>query len=95
MNFQFAESVDPNKPIYTFANDLKFSATVTYGNPDIVALQNCLKYLGLFPINTESTGYFGALTKKGVMDFQKKYGFIPDGVVGKITRSKLNELFSK
>ncbi len=95
MNFQFAESTDINKPIYTFANDLKFSATVTYGNPDIIALQNCLKYLGFFPINTESTGYFGALTKKGVQNFQIKYGLNPDGVVGKITRSKLNELFSK
>ncbi len=95
MNFQFAESSDPNKPIYTFSNDLKFSATVTYGNPDVVALQNCLKYLGLFPINTESTGYFGALTKKSVQNFQIKYGLNPDGVVGKITRSKLNELFSK
>jgi hypothetical protein len=95
MNFQFAEGAEPNKPIYTFANDMKFSATVTYGNPDIIALQNCLKYLGLFPVNTESTGYFGALTKKAVQDFQKKYGLNPDGVVGKITRSKLNELFSK
>ncbi len=93
MNFQFAEGTDPNKPIYVFKNDLKFSATVTYGNPDVVALQNCLKYLGLFPVNTESTGYFGSITKKGVQDFQKKYGLTPDGVVGQDTRSKLNELF--
>jgi len=69
MNFQFSEGIDPNKPIYVFKNDLKFSATVTYGNPDVMALQNCLKYLGLFPINTESTGYFGSITKKGVQEF--------------------------
>lgn len=95
MNFQFAEGTEPNKPVYTFSNDMKFSPTVSYGNPDIIALQNCLKFLGLFPINTESTGYFGALTKKAVQDFQTKYALNPDGVVGKNTRSKLNELFSK
>lgn len=95
MNFQFSESTDPNKPIYNFVYDLKFSATVIYGNLDIVALQNCLKYLGLFPVNTENTGYFGSLTKKAVQNFQTKYGLNPDGVVGKITRSKLNELFNK
>ena len=93
MNFQFAESSDPNKPVYFFKNDLKFSQTVTYGNPDVVALQNCLKYLGLFPVNTESTGYFGAITKKGIQEFQKRFGLPPDGVVGAATRSKLNELF--
>ncbi|QQR82927.1 peptidoglycan-binding protein [Candidatus Campbellbacteria bacterium] len=93
MNFQFSEGVDPNKPIYVFKNDLKFSAIVSYGNPDVVALQNCLKFLGLFPVNTESTGYFGSITKSGVKDFQRKFGLIQDGVVGLATRSKFNELF--
>ncbi len=85
----------PNKPKYTFNTDLKYSATVVYGNKDIIALQNILKYEGLFPINTQSTGYFGSITKKAVVGFQTKYG-IPerDGVVAGTTRAKLNQLYS-
>ncbi|MEK7085048.1 MAG: peptidoglycan-binding domain-containing protein, partial [Patescibacteria group bacterium] len=38
------------------------------------------------------TGYFGALTKQAVKNFQKKYGIAPVGRVGPQTRAKLNEL---
>jgi len=87
------------KPRYAFNNDMEYSSDVSYGNPDIIALQDCLKYLGLFPSNVESTGYFGSVTKKSVQAFQDKYGIAGPGDagygrVGPKTRAKLNELFN-
>lgn len=41
------------------------------------------------------TGYFGVLTQKAVMRFQKKHGLEQVGVVGPKTRAKLNELISQ
>ena len=93
-NFKFedGEQVENKaKPRYTFTRDLQFSETVTYGNEDVIVLQNILKYEGLFPTNVESTGYFGAVTRKAVMDYQLKNGIKPPaGLVGVITRSHLN-----
>lgn len=95
MNFKFdAPKEGSTKPIYTFTKTMKFSSTYST-DPEVVALQNCLKWSGFFPSNSDSTGYFGSVTKKAVIAFQTKYGLTPDGVVGPITRSKLNELFSK
>lgn len=37
------------------------------------------------------TGYFGSLTEKAVKKFQEKYGIEPVGVVGPLTRNKINE----
>lgn len=93
LDFKFEEGVDPNKPHYNFTKDLKFSSVVTYGNPDIIALQNCLKWLGFFPKNVDSTGYFGAITKKGVEQFQASKGLVQDGIVGGNTRAELNKIF--
>lgn len=95
-SFKFDEGDVTNRPRYTFTQDMFFDpkAPVTYGNPDVIALQNVLKFEGLFPTNVENTGYFGAVTKKASSDFQVKYGISPiDGYVGKITRAKLNELY--
>ena len=94
MNFRFDEK--PEKPQYTFNNDLEFNQT----NEEIKILQNVLKYENLFPVNVESTGYFGAVTKKAVGEFQLKYGVVDNvdspgyGRVGPKTRAKLNELYS-
>lgn len=38
------------------------------------------------------SGYFGQLTENAVKRFQTKYGIDPIGVVGPITRTKINEL---
>ncbi len=64
-----------------------FNANLTPGasNSDIKRLQQLL--------GVQSTGYFGALTKKAVMDFQKKYGLPQVGTVGPMTRAKLKEIF--
>lgn len=89
----------PGKPRYTFTRDLEFSATYSV-DPDVKALQDCLRYEGCFPANSQSTGYFGSVTKTAVQKFQVKYGITgPDkagyGRVGPVTRVKLNELYRK
>lgn len=78
-NFNFAEA-QGTKPHYIAGN--------------IVSLQDCLKYEGVFPVNQDSTGVFGAITKKAVIDFQIKYGLNPPlGNVGPLTVAKLKELY--
>ncbi len=101
MNFALedqSEAVPEGKPRHTFSADLDFSVTITYSN-DVKMLQNCLKYLGLFPTNVESTGYFGAVTQKAIEKFQLNEGISTPGVagfgrVGPRTRAVLNRLFA-
>lgn len=93
MSFKF--DTPSTKPIHTFNLDLEFGMT----SAEVVALQDCLKYEGLFPSNGSSTGYFGAITKKAVQGFQTKYNVTSSsdpyyGRVGPKTRIKLNQLFS-
>ena len=37
-------------------------------------------------------GTFYTLTRNAVIEFQKKYGLVPDGIVGKATRTKMKEV---
>lgn len=100
VNFKFNEPEAPKipKPKHTFNVNLQKDTN----NPDTIALQDILKYEGFFPINTESTGFFGSITSKAVMDFQRKYKAIPESeivrlkgnLVGPGTRAKLNELYA-
>ncbi|MGG3448820.1 NlpC/P60 family protein [Domibacillus aminovorans] len=48
---------------------------------DVVELQGILQKKGFFNSNHRST-YFGASTKRAVMNFQKKKGLQADGIVG-------------
>ncbi|MBI2451253.1 MAG: carboxypeptidase regulatory-like domain-containing protein [Parcubacteria group bacterium] len=62
---------------------------------DVKNLQKILFEEGVYPDNIIS-GYFGSLTKKAVINFQKKYGLSPSlGFVGSLTRAKLNELYGQ
>lgn len=45
-------------------------------------------------LGVEETGYFGKLTRKAVIEFQKKYGLPAIGRMGPKTRAKLQEVFS-
>lgn len=99
INFRFQEPTPVNKPSYTF------TVPLTYGqqNIDITGLQNILKYEGMFPGNADSTGYYGEITRKGVLAFQQKYAVdTPENLaalngkrVGSLTIKKLNELYGK
>ena len=107
MSFAFDDQTQPTpepmpvpviKPKYTFTKVLEFGQT----NPDIVALQKILRYEGLFPTNVNTTGYYGAITAKGVLAWQKKYVVAPNTEldplmgrrVGQKTMGKLNLLYS-
>jgi len=101
MSFKFEEIVQPSpspKPHYNFVKPLEFGQR----SPDIVKLQEILKYEGLFPLNVTATGYYGAITAKAVMGFQIKYSVasseelqsLQGRRVGAKTLIKLNQLYS-
>ena len=101
MNFAF-EAGTVTKPKYTFSVEL-VAGSATNPVQDVKALQDILKFEGFFPANTDSTGYFGSVTAKGVLAFQKKYQVASDAeldqlqgrIVGLKTRNKLNELYGQ
>ena len=78
------------KPQHEFLKDLEYGMR----NNEVVWLQDCLKYEACFPIEVQSTGYFGTITLRSAQKFQAKYGISQTGYVGPITRKKLNEIFS-
>lgn len=71
------------------------------GSPDVIQLQDILKYEGLFPLNTDSTGNYLEVTRKAVLQFQIKHKVadmtelisLNGRKVGPKTLSKLNELY--
>ena len=81
-----------NKPHHNFTHWLKRGDR----NADVVALQNILKYEGMFPTNVDSTGLYGPVTQRGVLLFQNKYLGSNNGGVqcGPKTIAKLNELYN-
>jgi peptidoglycan hydrolase-like protein with peptidoglycan-binding domain len=79
------------KPKIIFQRDLYQELN----NDDVVALQDCLKWLGCMTKTQKSTGYFGPVTLVAVKIFQQRYGINPvNGRVGPLTKGKLNELFA-
>ncbi|QGH73345.1 MAG: papain family cysteine protease [Siphoviridae sp. cttb18] len=98
MNFKFEEQTMP-KPIHTFTTELKYGDE----NYSVKMLQEILKYEGLFPINTTSTGKYYGTTAESVLKFQRKYAVAPESEltmlagmrVGPKTIAKLNELYSQ
>jgi hypothetical protein len=74
-------------PSYTFSKVLEFGMT----NPDVKALQDILKYEGLFPSNTASSGYYGAITAKGVLAWQKKHKVDSDDVLNQLAGRRVGE----
>ncbi len=94
MNFAFEDQTQPNpnpKPVHTFNENLAFGQT----SDEVKALQECLRWEGLFPTNIALTGYYGAITADAVLAFQNKFGITPASShdVGPMTRAKLNQLF--
>ena len=59
----------------------------------VTALQNALKQIGLY--SGEITGFFGDLTKKSVMSFQKANALEAVGEVGPKTRELLNSILGQ
>ncbi|MCR4284063.1 MAG: N-acetylmuramoyl-L-alanine amidase [Parcubacteria group bacterium] len=72
------------------------------GNKDVFALQLALAQSEIYPPKMLSknecpiNGNFGKCTDEAVKEFQRKYNIEPPlGLVGPITRQKLNEIFTK
>lgn len=88
--------LDRKKPFFYFSDNLSYKDQ----GDDVLNLQMCLKYLGLFEGNP--TGFYYNRTKEAVSRFQYEYRVAPSWVLyangGKycwsLTRSKLNEIFA-
>lgn len=80
------------KPKHTWNVNLQ----VGMSGIDILVLQQALQSLGMFPISSlvKPTGFFGGITKAGVMEFQGAFGFPATGIVDLATRDHLNSLFA-
>jgi peptidoglycan hydrolase-like protein with peptidoglycan-binding domain len=72
---------------FAFNQELLFGMS----GQDIVELQNKLKALGFFPKNTPASGFFGKITMKAVIDFQKANGLPLTGYVDGLTMQALNK----
>ena len=92
LNLTLEPQPEPTKPKHTFKVWMKRGDK----NAEVVALQDVLKYEGLFPANVDSTGLYGPVTQSAVKKFQDKYlGYNNAGKqVGPATLAKLNELYS-
>ena len=79
--FTFEPGSEPEKPTFIEGN--------------IISLQKCLRYEGLFPVGTDFVEIYGPITIKAVNAFQLKYGLatIGTGTVGPKTKAKLHELY--
>ena len=86
-NFDFSKKSIPKLLRYTFKKTMR----VGDRNSDVVALQDFLKSKGMFPSNVDSTGYFGSITKRAVIQYQKANKLTVDGIVGKNTIASLNK----
>lgn len=87
---QFYSTTLPNTPIKP-----KFERDLTIGDrgEDVIMLQNFLKENGYFPLNIQSTGYFGSLTRNALRNYQEANKIEPaKGYFGEITRTKINSL---
>lgn len=60
-------------------------------NKDIKIIQQALKKDGEYNLGKLTT-YFGDITEAAVVDFQKKYNLPADGIIGKKTIEKMEEL---
>jgi len=86
--------VVPAKPQHRFTGNLEYGMQA---NPDVIALQDILKYEGLFPANQSSTGNYYEITRKAVLAWQIKHGVPTDGLEGRLvgvkTKKELNRLY--
>jgi N-acetylmuramoyl-L-alanine amidase len=74
---------------FTWKKDLRKGSS----GADVSALQAALTSSGVYSCGV--TGTFGPCTEKGVKAFQKKYKITQNGLVGPVTRGKLNSLFGR
>lgn len=83
------------KPQYTFKTTMKFEDT----SEDVKNLQKILRYEELFPVDVDTTGYYGSITAKGVLAFQRKHKVASDAELdslqGRLCGGKTLEVLNK
>lgn len=95
-NWRDTQTVVP-RPKVKFLTDMKYGQQ----NDDIKKLQEMLKYEELFPVNTDITGYYGNITAKGVLEWQKRHKVAPiqelESLGGKVfvpvSRDRANSIY--
>lgn len=96
------QSGQTTRPIHTFNITKPLLLGMT--SPEVVALQQCLQFEGLFPIDQKCTGYYGGMTRAAVKAFQDRYSaailtpahvFKPTGDCYTYTLNQLNNLYGK
>jgi hypothetical protein len=81
--------------IHKFKKDMEFGER----SEEVKLMQQVLQQKGFFPKNVDCTGYYGALTARAVLAFQKEYDVAPETVLNrykghyahKATRAYLNK----
>ncbi len=75
------------------SNSLTYRSRDVSTGGDVSALQDFLQAKGY--LNSEPTGFFGAMTLQAVKKFQQANSINPTGFVGSLTRAKIKELSCK
>jgi hypothetical protein len=108
MNFKFEDNLQPISleengtvaPI--FEKELHYTKIFSF-DPDVVKMQDLMKKEGVFPLNIESTGWFGPLTAQSLYTLQVRYKVasleelneLQGKVAGPKTIKLLNQLANK
>lgn len=87
------------KPKFMWTVPMKYGQT----SQDIVKWQNMLKYEKFFPNNKKATGYFGGLTARATVAWQKSHGIMDFATETNMTKivagpksiAKANSIYSK
>lgn len=82
----FSEAMFVVNPFFTKTVEFKETSS------EVQKIQVLLKKHGYFPIDTDTTGYFGNVTKETIMRFQENKGIEITGNVNDKTMKVLNEL---
>ncbi len=79
----------------SYAESPKIGGSLSFGKKggDVAILQRFLIKVGAL-LSGLDTGFFGNLTKKAVMEFQKKNGLDPVGIVGPQTADLINKMLA-
>lgn len=92
------DGVEVVKPKFVFHKNLELGMR----NNDVIALQNALKFFECFPQDSESTGYYGQITARSVLKWQREYKVDGEEVLASLegkkfgpkSRAAMNQLLS-